>query len=106
MYTHLDLHLGDISICHMCNVIKFDVTRWRRQVALTFVCLRHDRPDVIVSCALNAGGTRVYKIAGRNRTAKEIKVTPFRTVFERSLRTRMPGYLQALDALDRWCHSL
>lgn len=44
------------------------------QVHLTVSCLRRRRPDSTVSCSLTADGTRAYKLHGKNRTAREVKV--------------------------------
>jgi hypothetical protein len=44
------------------------------QVHLTMSCMQRRHPDCIVSCMLTADGTRAYKLDGKNRTAREIKV--------------------------------
>jgi hypothetical protein len=46
------------------------------QVHLTMSCMQRRRkpPDCIVSCALTADGTRAYKLDGKHRTAREIRV--------------------------------
>lgn len=44
------------------------------QVHLTMSCMQRRHHDCVVSCALTADGTRAYKLNGRNRSAREIKV--------------------------------
>lgn len=44
------------------------------QVHLTMSCMQRRHKDCIFSCTLTADGTRAYKLNGRTRTAREIRV--------------------------------
>lgn len=57
------------------------------QVHLTVSCLRRRNPQCFISCALTPDGTRTYKIAGKHRTAREVKVRLSAVANAVSLRT-------------------
>lgn len=67
------MHVAPVGARCMQSLNQLYVGSWL-QVHLTMSCMQRRHPDCIVSCTLTADGTRAYKLDGKNRTAREIRV--------------------------------